>query len=270
VANGAQLEWERRTGRPVAAAAFLGAALLLAGTIVRSSVVRQSDPDPERKFLVSINDDSAAFLLSGVLQALSFVALAIVVWFLFRATRHRRTELPGWALPLVWLGPLLLAVAGIVSDLDRLDAADRFLDSGPRTNPRAEDLLEDRSTVPVAIGGAGTLATAFALVLVSLHAMRAGLLSRFMGFLGIIVGALYVLPLFGGPVIVQSFWLAALGLIFLDRWPRGRGPAWDTGEAVPWPGAADKARAVAEAEELPPPGEEEPVEAPRRKRKRRH
>jgi hypothetical protein len=44
-----------------------------------------------------------------------------------------------------------------------------------------------------------------------------------------------VIPL--GVQIVQLFWFAALGLLFLDRWPGGRGPAWQTGEAIPWPGA---------------------------------
>ena len=36
-------------------------------------------------------------------------------------------------------------------------------------------------------------------------------------------------------MIIQAFWLGALGLLFLGNWPGGRGPAWETGEAVPWP-----------------------------------
>src|SRR5256885_298642 len=67
---------------------------------------------------------------------------------------------------------------------------------------------------------------------VSLNAMLAGLLSRFMGVLGIILGVLFVLPLIASPVI-QLFWLLALGVLFIDKWPGGRGPAWEAGEAVP-------------------------------------
>ena len=44
------------------------------------------------------------------------------------------------------------------------------------------------------------------------------------------------------PVIIQAFWLGALGLLFLGNWPGGRGPAWETGEADPWPSAAAAAR----------------------------
>jgi hypothetical protein len=110
--------------------------------------------------------------------------------------------------------------------------------------------------------------------------MRAGLLSRFMGILGIFVGVLLVIPL--GVQILQLFWFAALGLLFLDRWPGGRGPAWQTAEAIPWPGAAEQREEIerrrAEREgivEAPPETEPEveagdprPTSRKRRKKKR--
>ncbi|HSD78163.1 MAG TPA: hypothetical protein VLA98_12190, partial [Solirubrobacteraceae bacterium] len=74
----------------------------------------------------------------------------------------------------------------------------------------------------------------FAIVMTALNAMRAGLLTRFMGILGIIVGATVVLPL-DQLGIIRSFWLAALGALILGRWPAGVPAAWTTGEAVAWP-----------------------------------
>ena len=98
--------------------------------------------------------------------------------------------------------------------------------------------------------------------------MRAGLMSRFMGVLGIIVGALYVIPL-GGPQIIQVFWIGAMGMLIADRWPGERGPAWDTGEAIPWPSGAEL-RAAREAEaELEPEPEPQPEPGPRPSRKRK-
>jgi hypothetical protein len=85
-------------------------------------------------------------------------------------------------------------------------------------------------------------------ILVSLNAMRAGLLSRFMGVLGIIVGVLLVIPLQGDLPVVQVYFLAALAAMFLNQWPGGRGPAWDTGEAIPWPSAAEKRDALSGGE----------------------
>jgi hypothetical protein len=72
-------------------------------------------------------------------------------------------------------------------------------------------------------------------VIICLNAMRVGLLTRFMGILGIIVGILFVVPLAPGPPIVQSFWLGALAALFAGRWPRGLPPAWAAGRAIPWP-----------------------------------
>jgi hypothetical protein len=64
--------------------------------------------------------------------------------------------------------------------------------------------------------------------------MRVGLLSRFMGILGVIVGATFVLPL-DQQGIIRVFWLGALAALVLGRWPSGLPAAWTAGEAVPWP-----------------------------------
>jgi hypothetical protein len=114
-------------------------------------------------------------------------------------------------------------------------------------NDRASDILSDKIGAPILVGlqYGGVLAVAFAFVLISLNAMRAGLLSRFMGIIGVIIGALTVLPLFG-PSIIQVFWFGALGLILLDRWPNGRGPAWEVVESIPWPSGADQRQAQME------------------------
>jgi len=139
----------------------------------------------------------------------------------------------------------------------------------------AKNLVEDsRGVIGTAAGFAGTLAIAFAYVIIALNAMRAGLLSRFMGVLGIGVGVLIVLPLLPqGLPIVQMFWLGALGLLVLGRWGGGRGPAWETGTAEPWPTAADRQRAEPPTDPEPEPDEDdEPVvrrSSRKRKRKRR-
>ncbi len=84
------------------------------------------------------------------------------------------------------------------------------------------------------------MGVAFLFVMLPLRARRVGLLTPFMGILGAIAGALVVFQLAGISAIVQAFWLGALGALFLGRWPGGRGPAWETGEADPWPTAADR------------------------------
>ena len=112
-------------------------------------------------------------------------------------------------------------------------------------------------------------------MLLGLNSMRVGLLTRFMGVLGIICGAALVL-LPQNPIVV--FWLLALAVLFAHRWPQGMPPAWETGTAVPWPSSAEIAeqRAAARGDA---PGRPEPVSevgptphasSKKRKRKRRH
>jgi hypothetical protein len=252
VEHEAQLAWERRLGRVAAAAAFLSAAIFVSSVILRNAVALESRPDNEREFLLAVDEHRDAFMASAITYAVSVLVLAVVLWYLFRATRHRRPELPPWTIYLVYAGPVLFAIAQVLIELDRIDIADQFTASGVTAGRpgemRAEDLLDERSAGPIAFGFGGTLAVALSFVLISVNAMRAGLLSRFLGIIGVIVGALYVIPIFGGPLIVQIFWLGAVGAIFLGYWPGGRGPAWESGRAERWPTYAEQRGLARDAE----------------------
>jgi len=72
------------------------------------------------------------------------------------------------------------------------------------------------------------------------------------------------------------FWFVYLGLLLLGRIPRGRPPAWASGEAMPWPTPGEKASAALGSGngDAPEPDEglegEQPAESgERRKRKQR-
>ena len=266
-----QLEWEARAGRPAAALAFGSAALLVVATILRQGVALSDRPDDDDEFLVAIHDNSDALLASAAVQALCFLALIGALYYFYRVIKARRPELPSFALPLLIGGPILLAVAGILSDVSRLDIADTFLDSGAQTAKRAEDLLDDRDVLSAALGSGGTFALALSLVLLNMNAIRAGVVTRFMGVIGIIIGGLYVLPILSGPLIVQLFWTAALGALFLGYWPGGRGPAWETGKAIPWPSGMARAQEGEDtaAQSIPPEPELESGDAPAQPKRRR-
>ena len=103
------------------------------------------------------------------------------------------------------------------------------------------------------------MGVAFLFVMLPLRARRVGLLTPFMGILGAIAGALIVFQLAGVSAIVQAFWLGALGLVFLGRWPGGRGPAWETGEAQPWR-TARRRQAQLRGDRRPPPADAPPAD----------
>ena len=119
----------------------------------------------------------------------------------------------------------------------------------------------------VAAQTAGTVGVAFLFVMLPLRARRVGLLTPFMGILGAIAGALIVFQLAGVSAIVQGFWLGALGLVFIGRWPGGRGPAWETRRGPSRGGrraSAAPARGTREGSEPgdPDPGDPSPDAAP--------
>src|SRR4051794_35573277 len=203
-----------------------------------------------------VRENKSSFLIGSVLQGLSTALFAPVLWFLYKVIAYRRPEIPPVARWLAIIAPIASGLLFIVSRFQVAHVADvvgHTLSATPLAPDAANDYAKDQLTGGAlqTVGGLGLaagLAMGLALVLIGMNAMRSGVLSRFMGIIGIIVGVLLVLPIFGSVPFVQVFWLGALGLLFLGRWPQGgRGPAWESGEAIPWPTAADRQAAIAAA-----------------------
>jgi hypothetical protein len=266
-----QLAWEARQRTPAAIAAAVAGSFTFLGAVWRGltlsdlprnglmeSLARAPEPGPIGRLeslkvdtFRQFDDQAVGVLGSSLAVAIGYMALGWALTYLAVATRARRPEFPR---PLVYLplaAGILQALATALSAIGTNLAISDFLD-GPRTVDAAQDITRSGLAVFASlIGLPGALGLALALVVVSLNAMRVGLLTRFMGVLGIITGALQILP-FGGPLpVVQCFWLLLLALLIADRWPNGRPPAWRTGNAEPWPSAAEvreqRARAAAEA-----------------------
>ena len=85
----------------------------------------------------------------------------------------------------------------------------------------------------------GSIALAVWFIKGCLDAMRVGLLSRFMGVVGIAMGPGLVLAS-GLFQFLLPVWLAAVAAMFAGFSVRGRPPAWDAGEAVVPPSAREQ------------------------------
>jgi hypothetical protein len=183
------------------------------------------------------DDKLVTLLLLSIVLAIGALAMAVTLTYLARATSARRPEFPRAVIYAVLAGPVLLAVSEMLLQIVVAVRASDFVGGGDLGTQAAHDALRsDFIVVSQILRQVALLALGFAFVLVCLNAMRAGLLTRFMGTLGIIVGVLFVIPIGGQLPVVQSFWLVAIGFLFLGLWPgRGVPPAWTTGTAVPWP-----------------------------------
>jgi hypothetical protein len=109
----------------------------------------------------------------------------------------------------------------------------------------ASNAISEAGLAPLAsgLGIAGGLGFAFAMGYTCFWAMRVGLLTRFWGSLGMALAVASLLNL----ILFTLLWFIYLALVILNRVPRGRPPAWDAGEEIPWPSPGEKA-----AQELQP------------------
>jgi hypothetical protein len=178
-------------------------------------------------------------LVGAVVQGIGWAAVAWTLTFLLRVARARESQVPPYIRYLPLVGAPLAAV-GIVGYIAAYGAqADHFFSYASQTYPQANHLM----SAPVlavfqVMDYAGELVLAVAFVLISMQAMRVGLLTRFMGYLGIIAGILVLFVITPVP-IVQAYWLVALGVLFAGRWPTGTPPAWQTGRAERWPSSQE-------------------------------
>jgi hypothetical protein len=268
-----QLQWEARLARPAALAAFAAGLLLLAGTVVLQSMLedrRGVDPLPD--FLLSVDDSPGNLIAQSVLQGVGVLCLILVFFYLFRATVHRVPQIPRWFVYLIFLGPAMYAISQVLGAVERVDVADMFaagdysfedpdeqrLERCPEIRGElgddcAQELLQENPNgLAIGLNLAGSVTVAFMYVMLPLRARRAGLLSPFMAILGVIAGVLLVLQLVPlVPIIIQAFWLGAIGALYLGRWPGGRGPAWESGKPDPWPSPAERRGLVGPREEEP-------------------
>jgi hypothetical protein len=285
-----QLRWEARWAVPAGISSLAAAVLFVVSATLflpkdRKGIGGAAD------LLLSIDQKPGSYFASQICTTLAALLLIVVFVYLFRAVVARRGGVPSWFVYLIYAAPVLFAVGSIGVALHARDVADTFTSSGVTHgdpgNERARDLLTPNGLL-VAAQTAGTVGVAFLFVMLPLRARRVGLLTPFMGIIGAIAGALIVFQIPGVSAIVEGFWLTALGVLLLGRWPGGRGPAWESGEPEPWLTPAQRRAAMARAADgaepagrpnrdaagSPEPQDPEPVpERPpsrkRRKKKRR-
>src|SRR5690349_15307169 len=297
-----QLDWEARHRLRAAFAAGVSAIAILIGQVLEQTLNAGAPSLPvlgalqklaapgtvldqrsaQVPYAEYLKDHAVELIASRAMTALGYFALAYARTRLAAAVRARRRQLAQWAFYLPVLPPVLVGAAWRPGGLGRLSAADQVV-NGNGTIGSVQDLGQAGvSELASVLLTPAALALTVAIVLLSLNGMRTGLLTRFMGALGMVVGIFQVIQVGASLPLVQTFWLGGLAMLFAGRRPGGDPPAWRTGRAEPWPtaqqaAAARKAQQEQEQDDGPPVPEEEPERVPagahpatsRRKRKRR-
>ena len=254
-----QLAWEKRWSRPTAIATLASVALVIAAIVIATQAVGSGSGDSG--LLRDVDHHRTAQMISSILQAIGVGLLAAPLYYLFRAANTRSDRMRGQLVGVVIAAPLFLAALAILSGISTLHAASDFVSNevphliakgvpldSDRANEIANETITDAPLRPLAAGFGlgGQLGFVVAMVYTCLYAMRVGLLPRFWGSLGMALG--------GVSFIFFQFallWFVYLAFLLIGRVPGGKPPAWESGEAIPWPTPGEKAAA-----QIAPPAED--------------
>ncbi|HEX3433797.1 MAG TPA: hypothetical protein VHT25_07010 [Solirubrobacteraceae bacterium] len=222
---------------------------------------------------------ATTLIASSVIAALAILALTLVLWLLIDATRFRRPETWSLARPLIIYGGVALAIISVIHQAVLAVETHNFAVGHDFTNHAVDNALTKgtANVITQYFDLLAGLAVAVAMIVTMINAMRVGLLTRWMGVVGIFTGILIFLPIGGATLeVVPAFWLVAMGILYVGKWPNGQPPAWEAGEARPWPTRAQMRDAAAGptpalaggGDVAPAPAKPQQVGTSRKRRKR--
>lgn len=195
----------------------------------------QQGNDLPRSFLTAVGEfqieHAAQTTAIGTLRGIALMLLIPIVLLLLRGARDRGAPIVKLLDAIVIAG---LAMAGILA------VATAALE--PNFYREARDAGFSPEAIRDAYQGSGLVSASYLglfaslmagipISMASIQAMRVGLLPRLIGFMGVLIGILFVMPL--EPTgILRSVWFGAVAFIIAGRFGDGLPEAWKTGKAV--------------------------------------
>ncbi|MHB8490656.1 MAG: hypothetical protein ACYDA6_00360 [Solirubrobacteraceae bacterium] len=200
---------------------------------------------PEAPEVRYLSHHAFGLIAGSALQAVAFVALLVLLLFLMDATRVRAPEQSGTPRMLVQIGGGGTAFVLVAGQIVRAINTHNFA-AGHDFSQRAVERAVTSGAGNAIAGYLGLLlpvVLVVGMVMALLRATRVGLIPRWLRTFGVVAG-IALLPLFAQAFtlqIIPAAWMVAMGFMFMGRLPSGDPPAWDSGEAMPWPAPAGRA-----------------------------
>jgi hypothetical protein len=196
---------------------------------------------PRAQEVKFISRHAFALIAGSAVETVAIVALTLVLLVLLDATRFRRPHTWAAARPLVIGGGVAVALVSLGHQVASAIETHNFAVGHNFSNHAVEVALTTGTANMIAdyVDLFGGLALAAGMIATMINALRVGLVTRWMGILGMFTGLLIFLPIGGAELqVVPAFWLVMMGILYMGRWPKGEPPAWAAGEARPWPSQA--------------------------------
>lgn len=245
-----------RRGR-LAVPAFAGGVLYLLSSIVISAalsgaptvgIVEGLEPalrgeanpavSPRSDEVKFISHHAGQLIAGSALAAIAVGALTLILLLLLDATEFRRPQVWSLTRPLVIGGGVGLAVVSIAHQVVSAIQTHKFA-VGHDFTSHAVDQALTKGTLNLLVQYLDLLAglaLAVGMISTMLNSQRVGLLPKWLGLLGMFTALLIFLPIGGAELqIVPAFWMVMTGILLIGKWPGEDPPAWQAGEARPWP-----------------------------------
>jgi hypothetical protein len=196
---------------------------------------------PRTEEVKFISHHAFALIASSAVAAVAIIALTLILLLLYDAASFRRPETWRQARLLLIFGGAGVAFTSIGHQVVGAIETHKFAVGHDLSRHAVEQALtKNTPTIVFAyLGLLASLALVVGMVVVLLSALRAGLLPRWMAFLGMFAALLILLPSAGATLqLIPAFWMVMMGMLLAGRFPGGDPPAWEAGEARPWPSRA--------------------------------
>jgi hypothetical protein len=193
---------------------------------------------PEVRF---VNAHAFGLIAGNLVQAIAVLFILLVLLFLLSVVRFRRPETSSVARPLLLGGGAVMVLVTIVHPLAQVVNAHNFVTGHDFTADAVNRALTQSAVLEATeyLGLVGGLTLAAGMIVVMLGASRTGVFPRWMMYLGIFAALLAFTPfglaLGSAQQLIPAFWMVAMGILLMGRFPGGDPPAWAAGEARPWP-----------------------------------
>src|SRR5579884_4182812 len=181
--------------------------------LVAAAAMQAAGPQPKVSELtielITYSRRAGLTIAGAIFNGLGLVILAITLTFLLTATRTRRPGTSQASRITALVGGILAAVGSVAYGVEISSKAHQFVTHGEQTYVQANSLISGGALAGLQYAGLlGSLLLAIAFVLVSLGAMRVGLLTKFLGYLGIVAAAASILLIESLPAqAIQIVWL---------------------------------------------------------------
>lgn len=243
---------ERAIAPRVAAMTLIAAILPFIGSILQSS--GGTAPKNMLAQIIRYEGKSTAIVIGSTLIALGIAAKAVPLVFLQYAAISRGGRVPRLLPRITIIAAIAYAIGSLAVAIVLTTGVHKLITDSGMTFDQVRNMNRDAAVLAAsALATIGMFALTFGFVMAALNAMRVGLVSKFMGNMGMFAAALPLLsafppiaPLAASAPLLQAVWLIALAALIMGRWPGGTPAAWSDGKAHPWPTAAE-ARAAAAA-----------------------